>query len=163
MRIRTLQAELWLPRPIDEVFAFFADADNLDAITPPWLRFQTLTPRPIVMAAGTRIDHRLRLRGLPVRWQSEITAWERPHRFVDEQRRGPYRRWVHEHTFREQDGGTLVRDRVEYAVPGWFLEPLLNRWLVGPDLRKVFAYRQKRMRELLAPGSTVPEPRIVLL
>jgi hypothetical protein len=150
MRIRSLHQEQWLPVPRDRVFAFFADAGNLDRITPDFLRFAVLTPRPVEMKQGTLIDYRLRVHGLPMRWQSEITVWEPPHRFVDVQRRGPYRQWIHEHGFEEIDGGTLVRDRVEYAVPGWFLEPLVHRWLVGPDLEKVFAFRKTRLAELLA-------------
>src|SRR3954468_23005074 len=106
----TLCARILLPRPVTEVFMFFAEPGNLETLTPPWLRFHILTPQPILMRAGARIDYRLRVHGLPVRWQSEITAWEPPVRFVDEQRRGPYRVWVHEHTFEEGDGGTEVRD-----------------------------------------------------
>src|SRR5918911_1052128 len=125
------RSEVWLPAPRDRVFAFFADAANLEAITPPWLHFDVVTPAPIEIKPGTRIDYRLRLHGIPLRWQSEITTWEPPHRFVDQQRRGPYPLWVHEHTFLEQNGGTLVRDHVEYGVPGG---TLINRFLVRPDL-----------------------------
>jgi ligand-binding SRPBCC domain-containing protein len=149
VKIRTFQQDHWLPVPRERVFAFFADAGNLDAITPPWLNFETLTPRPFTMAAGRVIDHRLRVHGVPITWQSEITVWEPPCRFVDEQRRGPYRRWRHEHTFEDKDGGTLMRDRIEYAVPGWFLEGLVNHWLVAPDLRRIFAHRTARIEELL--------------
>jgi ligand-binding SRPBCC domain-containing protein len=158
MRVRTLATEVWLPRPRDEVFAFFADAHNLDALTPPWLRFRVLTPRPVAMRPGAVIDYRLRLRGLPLRWRSEITAWDPPRRFVDEQRRGPYRRWAHEHTFEEDRGGTLVRDRVEYAAPGGPLEPLLHRLLVGPDLAAVFAYREEKLRELFGGAARADDP-----
>jgi ligand-binding SRPBCC domain-containing protein len=141
----TLTTEQWLPRPLAEVFTFFADAGNLDALTPPWLRFEILTPRPIEMRIGARIDYRLRLRGLPLRWQSEITAWQPPNRFVDEQRRGPYHVWIHEHSFAEQDGGTLVGDCVRYAVPcGW----LADRLFVRRDIAKIFACRQGKLREL---------------
>ena len=148
MRTRTFVSEQWLPLPRERVFAFFADAGNLDIITPPRLNFQVLTPQPLVLGPGTLIDYRLRIRGVPIRWQSEITVWEPPRRFVDEQRRGPYRRWVHEHIFEERDGGTLIRDEVAYAVPGWFLEPLVNRWLVAPDLRKIFAHRRAKIDEV---------------
>lgn len=141
----TLTAMQWLSRPVGEVFLFFADAGNLDVITPPWLRFEILTPRPIAMQVGARIDYRLRLRGLPVRWQSEITAWEPPQRFVDEQRRGPYRAWIHEHTFAERDGGTLIGDHVRYAVPGGWLA---DRLFVRRDVANIFAYRQEKLREL---------------
>ena len=142
----TLTSEQWLPRVLPEVFAFFADAGNLDALTPSWLRFETLTPRPIVMRVGARIDYRLRLRGLPIRWQSEITEWQPPHRFVDEQRRGPCQIWHHEHTFTGRSG-TLVRDRVRYAVFGG---ELVERLFVRRDLEKIFAYRQRRLGELFS-------------
>jgi ligand-binding SRPBCC domain-containing protein len=134
-----------LPRPIAEVFGFFADARNLQTLTPPWLHFEILTPGSIEMAKGTRIDYRLSLHGIPLRWTSDITAWEPLHRFVDEQVRGPYRVWIHEHTFEERPGGTLVRDDVRYAVLGG---ALINRLFVRPDLRKIFDYRHSRLREI---------------
>ena len=146
MRVFTLRNEVWLPRPIGEVFDFFADAYNLEALTPPMLKFEVLTPAPILMAVGTLIDYRLRLRGIPIRWQSEITAWEPPLRFVDEQRHGPYSLWVHEHIFEEKDGETLARDIVEYAVPGG---ALANRLFVARDVRRIFEYRTKRLLEAL--------------
>jgi hypothetical protein len=141
----TLAAEQWLPRRREELFPFFADARNLETLTPSWLRFVVRTPPPIVMRVGLRIDYQLRLRGLPLRWQSEITVWDPPHRFVDEQRRGPYRVWHHQHTFAERDGGTLVGDTVRYAVFGG---PLVERLLVRRDLNHIFAFRQRRLAEL---------------
>lgn len=145
MRVHTLETEQWLPRPVGEVFAFFADIHNLDELTPPWLHFRILTPGPILMGLGARIEYRIRWRGLPLRWRTEITAWEPPHRFVDRQVRGPYRLWVHEHAFIERDGGTVARDRVEYAVPGGVLGPLVRRLFVGPDVTRIFDYRRGRM------------------
>lgn len=145
MRTFRLDCTMWVPRPRGEVFAFFADARNLETLTPPWLHFRILTPTPLEMRAGARIDYRLRIRGLPLRWQSEITAWEPPHRFLDEQRRGPYRLWVHEHTFVGRGAGTEVRDRVTYAVPGGWL---VERLLVGPDVRRIFAFRQEALARL---------------
>jgi len=141
------ESSIWLPRRLDEVFAFFSDASNLEVITPPWLKFSVVTPRPIEMRPGTLIDYRLKLRGLPIRWQSEITAWDPPHSFVDEQRRGPYRRWVHTHTFVPAPDGTLVRDEVEYAVLGG---RLVQKFFVAPDIEKIFAYRSAKLQELLA-------------
>jgi ligand-binding SRPBCC domain-containing protein len=140
MRKFSLDSSLWLPRPIDEVFAFFADAHNLEALTPPRLHFRTVTPDPIILALGTRFEHRLRVRGVPLRWESEITAWDPPRRFVDQQRRGPYRFWIHEHCFAPRDGGTETSDHVEYGVPGG---ALVNYLLVAPDLRKIFSYRRQ--------------------
>ena len=142
-----LETELLVPRPIDEVFAFFADARNLERITPPFLKFSVLTPPPIHLAAGTLIDYRLRVRGLPLRWRSEITVWDPPHRFVDEQRRGPYYYWHHEHKFEAVASGTLVRDEVTYQTPGG---AIINACFVAPDLRKVFEYRRTVLKSTLA-------------
>jgi len=141
----TLHVELWLPRPRHEVFPFFADAQNLESLAPPWLNFEVLTPAPIKMRPGTLIDYKLRMRGIPLRWQSEISTWEPPFRFIDEQRRGPYRRWIHEHSFEERDGGTLCRDRVRYAVfGGWLVE----RLFVRRDVERIFAFRRERLLEI---------------
>jgi hypothetical protein len=147
---------LWLPRSRDEVFPFFADAGNLETITPPWLNFQIITPRPIAMRPGTLIDYRLKIRGFPAKWRTLISAWEPPFRFVDEQVRGPYRRWHHEHTFEEKDGGTLCRDRVEYDMVGG---ALINWLLVRRDVESIFAYRRKKLLEVFdqpAPAAGLP-------
>jgi len=154
MRIHTLQTEIWMPRPLEEVFAFFSDAANLEELTPPWLNFRILTPLPIEMRPGVLIDYQIQYRMVPLRWRTEITVWEPPHRFVDRQLQGPYRQWIHEHTFEAKDGGTRMRDRVDYAVPGWILEPLIHAWIVGPDVRRIFAYREEKMRQRF--GSAVP-------
>ena len=144
MRVREFRCELWLPLTPEEIFPFFADAGNLDAITPPWLHFRIVTPRPIDMRAGTLIDYKLRVRGLPMRWRTLISAWEPPHRFVDEQLRGPYRQWIHEHTFEPHNGGTLTRDVVHYAVSFDFIaHPLFVR----PEVLKIFAFRQEALRK----------------
>jgi ligand-binding SRPBCC domain-containing protein len=144
------KSELWLPRSREEVFQFFSDAANLEALTPPWLHFEVLTPS-IVLRPGVRIDYRLRLYGIPLRWQSEISRWEPPDCFVDEQRRGPYRSWVHTHTFAEERGGTCVRDQVEFEVPfEW-----LAGWFVMRDVRKIFAFRtQALLKHFGAPPAT---------
>jgi ligand-binding SRPBCC domain-containing protein len=146
MKTSVFETRQWLPAPPETVFHFFADAFNLERLTPPWLRFQVITPAPIEMAAGAVIDYRLKLHGIPVRWRSEITVWEPPHRFVDRQIQGPYRLWIHQHTFEPAQGGTLAVDRVEYAVPGgWPVRKLL----VERDLRKIFEYRKGKLREAL--------------
>jgi ligand-binding SRPBCC domain-containing protein len=135
----------WLPRPIEELFPFFSSARNLELLTPPWLSFSVLTPEPIPMRRGTLIDYRLRWRGLPMRWRSEIARWEPPHAFVDRQVRGPYRLWNHEHLFWQQDGGTVIEDRVDYGV--WF-GAIANHLVVRRDVESIFAYRRKRLDEL---------------
>ena len=152
MKVHELKRELWLPRPVAEIFPFFAEAANLEALTPPWLNFRILSPRPIPIRLGTLIDYRIVVHGIPFRWQSEITAWEPPHRFVDEQRRGPYRLWRHEHSFSERDGGTSIGDTVQYAV---LFDPIVNRWLVRPDIEGIFDFRTEKMRELF--GEAVPQ------
>ena len=150
MRTFELTSAVMLPRPPGDVFPFFADAGNLERLTPPWLRFEVLTPGPIEMRRSAAIDYRLRLRGVPVRWRSEITAWEPPFRFVDEQRRGPYRLWIHEHRFEERAGHTtLARDHVRYAVPGG---RVVDRLLVRPDLERVFEYRRAVLRRIFGPA-----------
>ncbi len=146
MKTFKLTTEQLIEKSQEEVFSYFSDAHNLPEITPPWLHFEMLTPYPIEMEVGTLIDYQLKLRGIPVRWQSEITEWEPPHFFADEQRRGPYRCWIHKHTFVETDGGTLVGDDVEYAVLGG---KLINKLFVRPDIEKIFDYRAQKLQELL--------------
>lgn len=140
-----LNSAILLRRSLPEVFAFFAGAENLNLLTPPWLHFSILTPLPIEMRQGTVIRYRLRLRGFPVRWDSEITEWEPPLRFTDMQIRGPYRLWVHRHRFEETPEGTLVTDTVTYRVPGG---SLVNRLFVAGELRRIFAYRKAKLLEL---------------
>jgi len=137
--------ELWLPRPRAEIFPFFADAYNLQTLTPSWLKFEILTPAPIPMQAGTCIDYRITVRGLPIRWRTEIAEWSPPHRFVDRQLRGPYQLWHHTHTFEERDGGTLCRDQVRYYPRGG---ALIHWLIVRRDVERIFKYREQRMKEL---------------
>ena len=147
MKTFHLKTEQKIQKSQDQLFTFFSDAHNLAKITPPWLNFRMLTPAPVEMKVGTLIDYRLKLRGIPIRWQSEITAWDPPHRFVDEQRRGPYRCWTHTHTFVPVPDGTLIRDEVEYAVLGGWL---VQKFFVAPDIEKIFAYRSTKLKELIA-------------
>ena len=134
--------ELLLKVPLDEVFAFFSEARNLEKLTPPWLSFEVLTEGPIIMAPGALIDYRIRWRGIPMRWRTEIEVWEPPYRFVDRQLRGPYRLWRHEHVFAEADDGTSIIDRVEYAPFGGVIA---QRLAVARDVRKIFAYRHEAL------------------
>ena len=149
MRTFLYESSLWLPRPLEEVFEFFSDASNLEAITPPWLKFSVVTPGPIEMRPGTLIDYRLRFRGIPLRWRSEIAEWAPPHRFADVQVKGPYRQWIHEHSFVEQDGGTLAGDRVQYAVWGG---ALANWLVVRRDVERIFDYRRQTLTAMFATG-----------
>lgn len=146
MTLFDFRTELLLPRPRDEVFAFFGEAHNLQRITPDWLDFRVLTPAPVVLRAGALIDYRLALHGVPFRWRTRIDVWEPPHRFVDAQIRGPYRQWVHTHTFEERPGGTLCRDEVAYAVPGG---RAIGRWFVRRRVERIFAFRRDALVKLL--------------
>ena len=146
-----LHRELWAPQPIAEVFAFFSRAENLERITPSWLRFRMLTAGPVEMRAGTLLDYTLRIHGLPVRWRTRIESWAPPHSFVDVQERGPYRLWRHTHRFREERGGTTMTDDVEYALPLGILGAIANRLVVARDVKSIFDYREEQIRGLL-PG-----------
>ena len=138
-------------KPIDEVFSFFSDPLKLPLLIPDWIRFHMVSPGPVVMAAGTRIDYAVRLHGVPFAWRSEITVWEPPYRFVDEQRKGPYRFWMHTHGFEQLDSGrTLVRDVVRYGVPGG---TLVHKLLVEPDLSRIFSHRRRQLQEIFRDAS----------
>jgi len=149
-----LQREQWIPKPIGEVFAFFADASNLEALTPPWLGFRILTPKPIVMRAGAHIAYRVGLHGFPMRWLTEIESWDPPNRFVDIQLKGPYRLWHHTHRFEPEKGGTRITDEVRYALRFGFMGRLAHRWLVQRDLQTIFDYREHKIKELLGASAT---------
>ncbi|HUX06677.1 MAG TPA: SRPBCC family protein [Acidobacteriota bacterium] len=142
------ETEIELAEPREKVFEFFSKAENLDLLTPPWLNFRFITPLPIEMRAGAIIEYKLRLYGVPVRWKTEITKWQPPLQFEDTQARGPFKFWVHRHSFEEKDGGTLMRDRVEYAVPGWILEPLVHGLFVRRSVERIFEFRRRRLSEI---------------
>lgn len=150
MKEFTFHTELWLPRPRDQVFAFFADAHNLQTITPPWLNFEVLTPAPIAMRPGALIDYRIRVHGLPIRWRTEITEWNPPYHFVDLQLRGPYTHWHHTHNFEERHGGTLCLDDVRYRPRG---SALVNWLFVRRDVESIFAFRTERLDHIFGEKS----------
>ncbi len=149
MRVHTLHREQRLDRPQAEVFAFFADAFNLEALTPPLLRFEVTTPPPIEMRRGTRIGYRLRLHGVPLHWLTEIQEWTPCERFVDTQLRGPYDIWHHTHEFVAlADGRTLMRDTLRYRPALWPLGALALP-LVRRDLEAIFDFRRDAIARLL--------------
>ena len=144
--VRRYQTEMWVDAPIDKVFEFFSNPANLEQITPPWLKFKMVQPQYLSIGSGTIIDYRLRLHGIPITWQSEITEWNPPYHFTDVQRKGPYRHWVHTHEFNEAGTGTFIRDSVDYKVPGGYL---VDRIFVRKDIERIFTYRKSKLRELM--------------
>ncbi len=146
-----LTRELTLDSPIKKVFDFFADAGNLERITPPELNFRIITTQPIAIKKGTLIDYQLKLRGLPVKWRTEISEWNPPHLFVDRALKSPYKQWIHRHTFTElAENKTLIEDEVRYRLP---LEPFgdLAHWFVRRELDYIFDFRQRVVKEILQP------------
>ena len=150
MSVHRLERTQLLHASPDEVFPFFADALNLERITPPWLGFRVTTPSPIEMRAGAFIEYRLALHRLPVRWRTEIVLWDPPRRFVDVQLSGPYRVWHHTHDFEaDGHGGTLMRDTVRYALPLGPVGALAHRLVVRRDVAAIFDFRREAIGRTL--------------
>lgn len=150
-----LTSRLWLPKAMKDVFAFFSQASNLQILTPPWLNFTILTPEPIEMRVGTLIDYRIKIHGLPIQWQTQISAWQPPYFFADRQLKGPYRFWDHQHRFEPCDHGTRCLDDVRYWPIGG---SLIHRLFVRHDIVQIFAYRQEMLQRLFASPPTKSEP-----
>ncbi|MFL5728633.1 MAG: SRPBCC family protein [Cytophagaceae bacterium] len=148
MQTRTLERTTIIPRPAAEVFDFFCRAENLNKITPPDLSFKIIGPTSIEMKKGALIEYKIRIFGIPFRWQTLISEWNPPHSFTDTQLKGPYVKWVHVHNFREESGKTIMHDKVEYRSKGWILEPVLEAMIVKRKLKKIFDYRQKSCETL---------------
>ncbi len=143
------QSAQFVEAPLEEVWSFFSDESNLERLTPAWLSFRVLDKSTPEMCVGTRINYALKIRGIAVKWQSEINTWEPPHRFVDEQVKGPYARWHHTHAFEARDQGTLISDQVDYALPfGWIGS--LGNWFVKRDVQKIFDHRRQIIQELFS-------------
>jgi ligand-binding SRPBCC domain-containing protein len=149
MRVHRLEREQLVGRPVRDVFAFFAEARNLERITPPWLRFELLGADPAVMGAGTLIQYRLRLHALPLRWTSRIDEWSEDRGFVDRQVKGPCRLWHHRHEFVPDGDRTVVRDTVRYALPFGPTGELAHAAFVRRDLERIFAFRHAAVDRLL--------------
>ncbi len=150
MSVHHLKLRQRVEAPIDRVFDFYTDTLNLKPLTPPWVHFQLTSPVPITMEAGTLLDYKLRLHGVPVRWRTRIETWEPPVGFVDTQVKGPYSLWEHAHVF-EPDGGdaTVVHDRVRYALPLGPLGAIAHRLFVRRDLERIFDFRRSAITERL--------------
>ena len=141
----------FLPLPRDSVFSFFSKADNLEILTPPWLKFKILNQSTPEIIKGTLINYKLRIHGFPIRWCTLIKEWNLNESFVDTQLRGPYKKWYHLHTFEDVSGGTLISDHVTYEIPGWIFGKLMLP-LIKRDVSAIFAYRQQKIQELVTKG-----------
>jgi ligand-binding SRPBCC domain-containing protein len=150
MRSHVFNAEQRIARPLPEVFDFFSRAGNLERITPPWLRFAMVGGEPAAVTAGTTIEYKLRLRGLPLRWVSQIDSFELERSFVDRQLKGPYKLWVHRHEFEADGDVTVIRDEVHYQLPLGILGAVAHLILVRRDLERIFAYRHQAVERLMA-------------
>ncbi|MGE3180297.1 MAG: SRPBCC family protein [Phycisphaerae bacterium] len=145
---RFTQTEI-IDAPLERTFAFFQDAHNLERITPPWVKFEVLTPPPIEMKPGAIIDYRIRVRGMPLRWRTEIVEWVPNVRFVDVQLRGPYKLWHHTHEFVAVGKQTRMTDTVRYALKFGWIGDIVHRMFVRNDVRKIFAYRKEKTAALI--------------
>lgn len=149
-----LRREQWLPLPLEKVFAFFSDAGNLEALTPPWLQFRIVTPRPIELRAGAELVYELSWRFIRLQWRTAIVEWNPPHSFVDEQASGPYRFWRHTHSFEAQRGGTMMRDSVDYELPLGAIGRIAHALRVRRDLERIFDYRAEKCADMCG-GATL--------
>jgi ligand-binding SRPBCC domain-containing protein len=140
--------EQWVPQPPEEAFAFFSRPENLQEITPGWLAFRIMrVDSPL--HTGSLIEYRLRWHGIPMRWTSQITDWSPPHRFIDNQLYGPYAQWHHEHNFTADNGGTRIRDEVQYALPFGVVGRLAHWLRARRDVEAIFEFRRERLKEML--------------
>ena len=148
-----------LPLSLEQVFGFFSDASNLEGITPPELCFQIVTPAPISMEQGTRIDYRLRLFGAPMTWRTRISHWDPPRAFVDEQLEGPYSAWVHLHRFEARGRHTAIHDEVRFRLPLYPLGEIALPF-VAILLRRIFSFRHRKIAEILVGEEKPPDTRV---
>ena len=153
----TFSAKQSIKKPLDQVFPFFAKAENLQKITPPWLGFKILSPLPLTMHVGTLIDYQIRFYGFPMKWKTEITVWDPPYRFVDSQLRGPYKVWIHEHRFTEENGETVIWDDVTYDFPAGPLKPLVHKLFVKNQIIEIFAYRERIISQIFSDQERVSD------
>jgi hypothetical protein len=147
MQVHVYESTQDVPKPLDEVFAFFSRPENLQEITPDSLDFQFLTPSPIAMKEGAIIDYALKIKGVPVQWRSIISCYDPPHKFVDEQLKGPYAFWHHTHAFEPIEGGTRISDTVRYVLPFGPLGDVVHSLMVRRDVEEIFKHRHKVIAE----------------
>lgn len=152
MRIHLLERSQRIEIPVEQAFAFYTDALNLEPMTPPWLHFEVTTPAPIALQADALLDYKLRLHGIPIRWQTRIEIWEPPLRFVDTQAKGPYSLWEHTHRFEPDCSATVIHDQVRYAIPLGPIGAIAHHLFVRRDLKRIFDYRSEAASKRLKLG-----------
>jgi len=155
MNAFVFRAEQFVARPLDEVFEFFSEAENLQQLTPEWLHFRILSVEPSPVRTGTIIRYSLRWRIFPIHWTSEIVFWDPPHGFVDEQRKGPYKLWHHEHRFAAEGNGTRITDEVRYALPFGVLGRVAHEFKVKKDVQAIFNYRKAAVERIFGTGELI--------
>ncbi len=148
MKKYILEKNTTINKPLSEVFDFFSKAENLNKITPSEVYFKILTPSPIEMKKGTLIDYKIKLNGISFKWKTEITEWDMPYKFADNQVKGPYTLWYHEHFFEEVNGKTIMKDRVSYLSKGWIFAPILHWLFVDKKVKEIFEFRERELLKL---------------
>lgn len=148
MKTHSLIRKTIINKPLEEVFHFFSQAENLNALTPPELQFKILTPLPIKMKEGTIIDYKIKLNGIPFTWKTEINKWQENEYFIDQQIKGPYKIWHHKHSFKSLVGATEMTDEVNYLSPGWLVEPIIQYLFIKRKVESIFDYRNTKLKEI---------------
>ena len=148
-----LEYKQFIKQPIDRVFHFFSMPENLEYITPPRLLFRILTPLPIIIKKGSIIDYKIKILGIPVKWKTLITEYIPPHKFIDEQIKGPYSLWKHTHTFIEEEEGTTIHDKIHYIVPFGMFGRIINLLWITKDLDSIFTYRRNKIDQYFNTGN----------
>lgn len=158
MKTYSLTRDQWIQQPLEKIYEFFERPENLAQITPDSLDFKLLTPSPVLMQRGRVIDYTIRFKRIPIRWRTIISSYDPPYQFVDEQLKGPYSYWHHSHSFKSENGGTRLIDKVIYALPIYLpypLSALSHRFLVRPELERIFDYRELKFDQLFNCGQRV--------
>jgi ligand-binding SRPBCC domain-containing protein len=158
MARHTLTQSQWVSEPRSLVSRYFEAPENLEELTPPFLKFRIRTPAPIAMAEGTQIEYRIALHGVTMRWLTQIEQFVPGERFVDVQLRGPYRLWRHTHTFEDERGGTRLTDRVEFELPLGSLGDVAYHLFVRRNLHAIFSYRATRIAQLFGGDASLAKP-----
>jgi len=144
-----LKTKQFVKTDIATCWDFFSDPKNLSKITPQSMGFIVRTELPDKMYEGLMIEYTVRpMLGIPMNWITEIKTVKNHSFFIDEQRKGPYRIWHHEHHFKEVEGGVEMTDIVSYELPLGFLGRLMHPILVKNKLKEIFDYRRQKVDEL---------------